>query len=272
MALNPESDTGPTVTTGPLTVPESETLRALTPGVATVRLPARDPPCVEETNRTWMVVLGKTPALLGWRVSASVLKLVPSSECSKPCPAGKVNVTAPGNPVPETVYVRAGVEGANSAVVIDDNDDALTLSVGATTVPDTVTVGESAVPALAPWADTVTLPARLTAVDEDASRTAMLWFTAPATGTKLCSLAAKLLPPSTDNSKPTGALTATLPSKRVALTVKTPDSEGVAKRADMGANVLVFTVTVGSNMVLGRCNMALGSAPNVDQADAYWGR
>jgi len=84
LALKPESAAGVTVTEGPLTVPESVTLRGVTPWVATVRLPARAPLCDEAAKRTDIVVEDKTPALLGVSVSTPEVKLLPSLECSNP--------------------------------------------------------------------------------------------------------------------------------------------------------------------------------------------
>ena len=154
-----------------MTVPESETLRVVSPWVATVRLPRRAPLCSDSAKRTCMVRAVKTPASLGNKVNASVTKLPPFSECSKP--SGTLKVTAPGKPVPDTVKVR-GADAVNSDVLKAGSDVVLTVKAGATTEPLTATVRERVTLGVAPWAVMVTLPERPTAVDQAAKRTAML--------------------------------------------------------------------------------------------------
>ena len=246
LAAKPESEVGLTLTTGPLTVAASDTVRVVTPWVATVRLPVRDPLWSGAARRTATVASASTPASLGVRVSALAVKLPPLSACSKPCPVGKVKVTAPGRPVPLTLKVCVG-EGANNAVVIDGNEEAPTLSVGATTDPLTETVRVIGVLFNAPWVLTVTLPERETAVGEAAKRTAMLWLRLPLCGTRLRALGAKLLP-SADNSKPSGAVTVTLPRKPAPLTAKKRGSEGVPKRVERVAKVAGAAVRFGDTL------------------------
>ena len=246
LAAKPESEVGLTLTTGPLTVAASDTVRVVTPWVATVRLPVRDPLWSGAARRTATVASASTPALSGVRVSALAVKLPPLSACSKPCPGGKVKVTAPGRPVPLTLKVCVG-EGANNAVVIDGNEEAPTLSVGATTDPLTETVRVMGVLFNAPWVLTVTLPERLTAVDDCARRTAILWLSAPFCGVKVNTPAAKLLP-SADNSKPTGALTVTLPSNPAPTTGKLCGCEGVPKRVGKAGKVVAATEPLADNV------------------------
>ena len=142
LAAKLDKASGLTLTTGPLIVPESATLRvSVVPAAATTSGPERDPLCAESAKRTDTVVLVKTPAALGVSVSASVVKLLPSVECSKPGVDGKVKATAPGSPVPLTVKVRAA-EGVKSAVLKAGKEAALTVRTGATTEPLTATVRE----------------------------------------------------------------------------------------------------------------------------------
>ena len=106
LAAKLDKASGLTLTTGPLTAPLKATLRVVTPWVVTVKLPERGPLCSEVAKRTEIVLLSKTPAWFGVSVSGLGVKLLPSVECSKPGVDGKVKVTTPGKPVPETVKVR----------------------------------------------------------------------------------------------------------------------------------------------------------------------
>ena len=165
---------GPTLTTGPLTVPERATLRVSgVPAAVTTSGPERAPLCSEEAKRTAMVVLVNTPAALGVSVSALVVKLVPSVECSKPGVDGKVKITAPGSPVPLTMKVRTA-EAVNNGALNAGKETALTVKAGATTEPLTAKVRDRVRLDVAPWAVIVTLPERDTAVAEAAKRTETL--------------------------------------------------------------------------------------------------
>ena len=99
----------------------------------------------------------------------------------------------------------------------------------------------------APKVLTVTLPERLTAVDDCARRTAILWLSAPFCGVKVNTPAAKLLP-SADNSKPTGALTVTLPSNPAPTTGKLCGCEGVPKRVEKAGKVVAATEPLADNV------------------------
>ena len=247
LAAKLDKASGLTLTTGPLIVPESDTLRVSgVPAAATTSGPERAPLCSEEAKRTHIVALFKTPASLGVSVSGLGVKLLPSVECSKPGVDGKAKATVPGSPVPLTVKVRAA-EAVKSALLKAGKEAALTVRTGATTDPLTATVRVRGVVFNAPGVLTVTLPERETAVDEAAKRTAMLWLRLPLCGTRLRALGAKLLP-SADNSKPSGAVTVTLPRKPAPLTAKKRGSEGVPKRVERVAKVAGAAVRFGDTL------------------------
>ena len=204
----------------------------------------RDALWLVAARRTETVVSASTPALSGVRVRTPVVKLALLVECSKPWLTGRVKLTAPGRPAPLT-RKDCAVEAVKSAVLIAESEEALTLSVGATTAPLTATARDTLAGLGKPVeADTVTLPERATAADEAAKRTAMIWLRLPLCGTRLRALAAKLTP-SVESSKPAGTLTLTLPGNPPPLTVKLCDAEAMPTRADIAGNVLVLTESNG---------------------------